>query len=34
MVGDRVKKLKVPSKGGVSKEDGLKELGAFLKGVS
>lgn len=34
MVGDKVKKMKVPSKGGITKEDGLKEVGAFLKGVS
>ncbi|KAL7414129.1 thioredoxin-like protein [Mrakia frigida] len=34
MVGDKVKKMKVPSKGGVSKEDGLKEIEGFLKADS
>ena len=34
MVNDKVKKMKVPAKGGVSREDGLKEIETFLKAVS
>jgi hypothetical protein len=34
MVGDKVKKMKVPAKGGVSAEEGIREIEAYLKAVS